>query len=151
MAPPESILEQISAVMRVEQYFPPTDSADIDQVERELGVPFPHWLRRLYLASNGFIGPTGVRYLYRLREPNGMSDFTVFLRQEWADAAWLKHAIIFGENGLGGSSTVQWGTLDGQLIEWCYGDGIEYQLLNFDVFGLWAREQRMWDELEPTP
>src|SRR5689334_5811514 len=100
MAPSESILEQISAVMRVDQYFPPADASDVDQVERELGVPFPDWLRRIYLAADGFIGPTGVRYLYRLRERNGVSDFTRFLRQEWADAAWLKRAIVFGENGL---------------------------------------------------
>jgi hypothetical protein len=150
MAPSESILEQISAVMRVDQYFPPADPSDVERVGRELGVQFPDWLRRIYLASDGFIGPTGVRYLYRLRERNGVLDFTTFLRQEWADARWLKHAIVFGDNGLGGSSTIQWATLNGQLIEWCYGDGPEYQLLDVDVFGLWEREQRTWVDLDAS-
>jgi hypothetical protein len=148
MALSESLLDRISTVMRVDQHFPPADPAEVDQVERELGVPFPDWLRRIYLASDGFVGPSGVRYLYRLKERNGVSDFNLFLRQEWTDATWLKDAIVFGDNGLGGSSTVQWGTLNGRLVEWCLGDGPEYQLLDVDIFGLWEREQRTWDELE---
>jgi len=147
MTTSESILNRISAVMRVERFFPPADPADLEQAERQLGVQFPDWLRRIYVATDGFVGPTGVRYLYRLREPNGLLDFNPFLRQEWEQADWLRRAIVFGDNGLGGSSTVQWAALDGCLIEWCLGDGHEHEILDLDVFGLWAREQRNWDAL----
>lgn len=143
-----STLEQISAVMRVTQFFPPADPSDVQHVEQELGVPFPPWLRHIYAAADGFLGPTGVRYLYPLMPTNGVLDFTRFLRREWHEAAWLERAIVFAENGLGGSLTIHWAVLDGQLIEWCYGDGTEYQVSELDIFGVWAREQLMWNNVE---
>jgi hypothetical protein len=144
-----SILARISSVMRVERYFPPADPKNVEDVERELGVRFPGWLRQIYEATDGFVGPTGVRYLYRLNDHDGVLDFNQFLRQEWYEAIWLKRAIVFADNGIGGSLTVHWAVLDGRLIQWCYGDGIEYQVLEIDIFGVWAREQRRWDKAEP--
>jgi hypothetical protein len=79
---------------------------------------------------------------------DGVLGFNHFLRQEWTEAAWLKKAIIFADNGVGGTLTVHWAALNGQLIEWCYGDGAEYQVLDVDIFSVWAREQSKWDALE---
>jgi cell wall assembly regulator SMI1 len=83
MATWTSTHDRISEVMRVEHYFPPADPKDVDDVERELGVQFPDWLRRIYMAADGFVGPTGVQYLYRLKEGDGVLGFNQFLRQEW--------------------------------------------------------------------
>jgi hypothetical protein len=143
-----SIIDRISAVMRVTQYFPPADPKDVDHVEQELGVRFPPWLRQIYAAADGFLGPTEVRYLYPLLPTNGVLDFTRFLRADWRDAVWLQRAIVFAENGLGGSLTTHWAALDGQLIEWCYGDGAEYRVLDVDIFAVWAREQLKYDAAE---
>jgi hypothetical protein len=143
-----STLDNISAVMRPKKFFPPAHPQEIDDVGRELGVQFPSWLRHIYLATDGFLGPTGVRYLYRLGGSDGVLNFNRFLRQEWNEATWLSKAIIFAENGVGGTLTVHWAALDGQLIEWCYGDGSEYQVLDCDIFTVWAREQKNWDGLE---
>ncbi len=143
-----TILDQISAVMRVKQYFPPADPNAIEEVERELGVSFPTWLRQLYLAADGFVGPTGVRYLYRLKERDGILGITQDLRRGWDQAEWLKRAIVFADNGLGGTLTVHWAVLDEQLVEWCYGDEAEYQVLPTDIYNVWAREQRAYDEAE---
>jgi hypothetical protein len=147
MPTPASVLDHISEIMRAKKFFPPADPAEIDDVEKKLGVQFPGWLRQIYLAADGFLGPTGVRYLYRLRGGDGVLDFNKFLRQEWNEATWLSKAIVFADNGVGGTLTVHWAALNGKLIEWCYGDDSEYQVLDVDIFDVWAREQSKWDEL----
>lgn len=55
---------------------------------------------------------------------------------------------MFSDNGGGGSCTVHWAILDGQLIEWCYGHCAEYTVVDGDIFALLAREQAIWDENE---
>jgi hypothetical protein len=144
----EQILSKIRSVMKVKEFNPPAPEALIDSVERGLGVNFPNWLKEIYLACDGFTGPTGVGYLHQLDGQNGVLEFTQFLREEpwWPD--WLDRAIIFSDNGLGGSITVHWGVLDGQLIEWCYGDADNYIVLDLDIYQLWAREQKHWDRLD---
>ena len=132
--------------MKVEQINPPASAETIEEVERQLGLPFPQWLREVYLACDGFTGPTGVRYLYPLLEPDGALEFTQFLRREPYWPSWLERAIIFSDNGIGGTLTVHWCALDGQLIEWCYGDADALQVLHMDLFALWKREQQdHWD------
>lgn len=141
---PDPSLSSVRNVMEISAHEPPTDIALLEETERQLGVTFPDWLRVLYLSCNGFAGPTGVRYLYPLDGPDGVLSFTKFVRDEWR-LPWLRRAIIFGDNGLGGSITVHWAALDGRLIEWCYGDGGEYTVLDFDLLELWAREQQNWN------
>jgi hypothetical protein len=144
---PDPSLSSIYAVMEVSSHEPPADIAVLEQAERRLGVVFPDWLRVFYLNCNGFRGPTGVRYLYPLDGPDGVLSFTEFVRMEWG-FPWLQRAIVFSDNGLGGSTTVHWAALDGKLIEWCYGDDGEYTVLDFDLLVLWAREQQRWNAVK---
>jgi hypothetical protein len=60
----------------------------------------------------------------------------------------LTNAVVFGNNGIGGTSTVYWAALDGDLIEWCLGDGAEFSSIGNDVFAVWQREQELWNEVE---
>jgi hypothetical protein len=143
----DKVLSKIRSAMKVEEFKPPAAAELIDDVERGLRVSFPSWLREVYLACNGFTGPTGVRYLYPLDGSGGVLDLTLFLREEWWPD-WLDRSIIFSDNGLGGSITTHWGVLDGRLIEWCYGDVDEYSILDLDIYELWAREQEGWNELD---
>ncbi|EKJ98726.1 Cell wall assembly and cell proliferation coordinating protein [Rhodopirellula baltica SH28] len=142
-----TILDHIRKVMPSATFDPPATPEMVVAAERLLGVRLPLWLRDIYLACNGFVGPTDVRYLYPLDGEDGAAEFTLFLRSEWT-LPWIERATIFSENGLGGSLTVHWGILDGQLIEWCYGDGPEYSVADGDIFALLAREQTLWDETE---
>src|SRR5262245_58065153 len=123
---PDQILSQIRAVMEVTSFYSPASSELIEEVERRLAVNFPEWLRRVYLACNGFSGPTGVSYLYPLDGHDGVLEFTQFLREEDWSPPWLSRAVGFGENGAGGSITTHWLVMDGNLIEWCYGHGADY-------------------------
>lgn len=131
--------------MRVEKFSP----ADIAAAEARLGVPFPDWLRELYLACDGFVGPTGTwQYLTRLGGRDGLVEFTEFLRVEpWAPP-WLSRAVIFGSDANSGTLTTHFAALDGDLIEWCLGDGDEYTKFDGTVYDLYRGEQSRWDQIE---
>ena len=120
----------------------------LDGAERSLGVQFPDWLREMYLACNGFRGPTKVRYLYALDGRDGVVEFTLFLRTKDWSPPWVARAIVFSDNGIGGTLTNHWAILNVQLIEWCYGDGGQYTVAKGDMFALLAREQALWDVTE---
>jgi len=141
---PDPVLDKIRAVIEVTALNPPASAELIDEVERRLDVTLPEWLRTVYRSCNGFCGPTGVCYLYPLHGREGVMEFTLFLREEWS-LSWLKRAIVFSDNGVGGSITTHWAALDGKLIAWCYGDGAEFTVIDFDLFELWRREQEHWD------
>jgi hypothetical protein len=147
MAPPkpDPVLSQIRVAIEVTACNPAPSLKLIEEVERRLGVPFPEWVRGVYRSCNGFCGPTGVRYLYPLDGRDGVLELTLFLRNEDWSPPWLKRAIVFGDNGVGGSITTHWLALDGKLIQWCYGDGTDFSILNCDLFALWSREQALWD------
>jgi hypothetical protein len=147
MLTPDPSLISVRKVMEISAHAPPKDTAVLEETERQLGVTFPDWLRIQYLSCNGFTGPAGVRYLYPLDGSDGVLSFTRFVRHEWG-LPWLQRAIIFSDNGLGGSTTVHWAALDGRLIEWCYGDEGEYTVLDFDLLELWAREQQKWNAID---
>lgn len=125
---------------------PPATQAQLDIAQESIGLQFPRWLCDLYQATNGFTGPTGVSYLYPIDGQNGLVSVTSFVRSEW-NLPWLNNCIVFSDNGLGGSGTVHWAVLNGQLIEWCYGDGHEYQQLDIDFIAVLRRTQATWNSL----
>jgi hypothetical protein len=71
----------------------------------------------------------------------------LFLRNEDWSPPWLKQAIVFGDNGMDGTTSTDWLSLDGKLIEWCIGDGANFTILDCDLFALWSREQKRWEAL----
>lgn len=148
MASPESfVLDRIRSAMPSASFRPPATPAMIDASERAVGVIFPDWLREIYLACNGFVGPTGVRYLYPLEGPEGLVEFTLFLRMEWS-LPWLDRAVVFSDNGVGTSCTVHWAACDGRLIEWCYGDGGEFTVVDGTFYEVLRSQQTLWSEVE---
>jgi hypothetical protein len=167
MAIPETgtILARIRESIRVEKFYPPPlrplfepDGRRLHvpmtellaAVERKLGVPMPLWLREVYQTCNGFSGPYDVCILYPLDGNAGVGDFTLFLRdQDWSPP-WLTRAIVFGFIAGSGSTTAHSVALDGQLIEWCYGDGDKYRVLEGGLFELWRRIQARWDAVGRT-
>lgn len=140
--------ERILSAMPDASFGRPATSSDIDEAGRVLGVPFPPWLRDLYLLSDGFTGPTGVRYLYPLLGRDGAVGTTLFLRNESWAPEWVQRSIIFADNGMGGSITTHWGALDDSIVEWCFGDGADFTERGHDYASVLAAEQRTWDEVE---
>lgn len=143
----ESVLREIRDSIEVQVCHPPADETLIAATERELGVELPPWLKSIYQCCDGFRGPTGVRYLYPLAGLEGVQGVTSRMRNEEWSPRWLKNAIVFGDNGIGGTLAVHWLALNGDLVEWCLGDGEVYSILDGDLFDLWRREQQLWNEV----
>jgi hypothetical protein len=144
----DSVRQALRDAMRVESFGPPADPAAISAAAERLGVAFPSWLRDLYLACDGFLGPTAWPYLLPLSGHDGVVEFTEFLRgQDWAPL-WLNRAVVFGSNVGSGSCTVTFCALGGDLIEWCLGDGAEFTRFDGTVYDLYRREQAGWDEIQ---
>jgi hypothetical protein len=141
------MLVRLHSAIEVTKYNPPASHELIAQAEARLGQQLPDWLRLIYVSFNGFSGPTEVRYLYSLDGAEGAAEFTLFLRSEDWCPSWISRAIIFGENGVGGTLTTHWAALDGDLIEWCYADGEVFTALPCDLFEVWRREQEHWNEV----
>ena len=159
---PDSVLARIKGVIVVEEFHPPplrplfepdgrrlrVPMAElIERTERDLGPPFPDWLKAVYLCCNGFSGPISVCSLLRLDGPDGVAGYTLFLRsQEWSPA-WLQRAIVFSHRRVSWSIDTHWAARDGELVEWTPGAGAGYTVLEPDLFALWRREQEQADRL----
>ena len=144
---PDEVRQRLLDVMRVETLNPPADPTAIAAAERRVGVVFPQWLRVLYLACNGFRGPTQWEYLLMLEGRDGLVESTEMLRAEdWAPP-WLARAVVFGSDTGGGTLTTHFAALDGNLITWTLGDGPAFSTFEGTVFDLYRREQQLWDEV----
>jgi hypothetical protein len=117
----------------------------IAETERRLMVPMPSWLRAGYQSCNGYAGPYGVGVLYPLDGSEGVGDFTLFLREQGWAPKWLQWAIVFGHIRGSGSMTTHSVALGGHLVEWCYGDGDLFTVLEGGLIDLWRRIQTEWD------
>ena len=137
---------QLGRVMRIDSFGQPATTTEIAEVELALDVKFPGWLRHLYLACNGFTGPSGWPYLLALGDSDGVLQFNLFLRAEFA-YPWLNRAVIFASNTGSGTSTVHFAAVDGKLVEWCIGDEDEYTTFKHSIFDLYKREQAAWDKI----
>ena len=144
----DAIRAALCEAMRVESFGLPADLLAIRTAEDRLGVLFPQWLRDLYLACDGFLGPTAWPYLFPLEGGDGVVEFTEFLRGEDWTPPWLTRAVVFGSNVGGGTGTVNYAALDGELIEWCLGDGGEATRFDGSVIDLYRREQALWNQIE---
>lgn len=140
----EQFKQQLEQSIVVEHINPPVPASELVKIERQVGVPFPSWLKEFYTKCNGFEGETGIKYAWNLNE---ISQMTLCIRgEEWAPP-WINKAILFGDNGFGGTSTEYWVALEGKLVRWCLGDGPVYHEVS-DLETLWKTLQTEWDELD---
>src|SRR5687768_1962049 len=134
---PHPVRIALREAMRVESFGPPAHPDRIAEAEQRLGVEFPSWLRDLYLACDGFTGPTAWPYLLPLGGRDGVIEFNEFLRgEDWAPV-WLPRAVVFATDTGSGTGTVNFAVLDGELIEWCLGDGSEYTAFDGTIYDLY--------------
>jgi hypothetical protein len=159
---PDPVLARITDVITVEELHPaplrPLFEPDgrrlrvpmaepIERTERDLGLPFPDWLKAVYLSCNGFSGPIGVCSLLGLDGPGGVAGYTLFLRSQESSPAWLQRAIVFSHRRVSWSIDTHWAARDGDLVEWAPGEGPSPTILEPDLFALWRREQEQADRL----
>jgi hypothetical protein len=130
----------------------PCSEADIRSAEAALGEELPAVLRELYLAFDGFLGPTNAGFFWRLFDPDpdagGLVETNRFFRQgEEFPREFVSRCVFFGDNGCG----PQWGIkkdLPGKVIMWDAAWGDRFQVVGENPLEAWLAEKRAYDELD---
>jgi hypothetical protein len=131
---------------------PPCAESEVRRAESELGEPLPSVLRDLYLAFDGFDGPTGAVFLWPLfargKNAPGLVEMNLFYRgDDLFPQELVSQCLFFGDGGCG----PQWGIkrdASGQVILWDAEWGDEYEVAGEGPLEVWATEKRMYEELD---
>jgi hypothetical protein len=110
----------------------PCPESEISRAESELGATLPAVLRELYLAFDGFNGPTGAAFFWPLfghvENSPGLVEMNLFYRgDDLFPQGLVSQCIFFGDNGCG----PQWGMkrdVPGKVILWDAAWGDEYEV-----------------------
>lgn len=130
----------------------PAIAAMIAQVEQDLGHALPDQLRSLYLAFDGFQGPTGSNFLFPVLErttpgSESLLTYTQFFRGEDYFPEWLRRAIAVGDNGTGAT----WFMLleEGErLVRWD-AEWEEYEEVDGTLLDAWIAERKLYESVSP--
>lgn len=91
---------EIRTHFRSGRFGPPCTTEQIAKAEEKLGLRLPDALRELYLAFDGFRGPTNAQYLFPLLScsdgGSSLCETTLFFRS-WEQVD-LSHFIFFGSS-----------------------------------------------------
>jgi hypothetical protein len=131
-------------------FAPPAKPEAIAEAERRLGHELPPQLRSLYVAFDGFLGPTNAPFLLPVLHPprsgaESLTTYTEFFRAEDYMPDWLQRAIVCGDNGTGtgwfllldeGNRVVRWDA------EW-----EEYESVEGNLLDDWCREKELYDSI----
>lgn len=139
--------EDVRSVFPEGVFRAPATSEEIAEAERLLGHHLPRQLRELYLAFNGFLGPSNAPFLFPLLErpgPHGESlvTYTLFFRGEGYFPDWVQRAIAVGDNGTGAA----WFMLidkGNHLVQWDAG-WEEYEFIDGSLLDAWIKEKALY-------
>ena len=126
---------------------PPCTAAEIARAEREIGQALPAFLRELYLACDGFRGPTG-SLLWPLFGDNGLVGYNRSVRVDRNVPAFVRGVVFFGDDGIGGTVGAVYAVdpaRPDRILEW-YVNEPEPAVAAANVFELWRSRQQEYDE-----
>jgi hypothetical protein len=146
-----SLPEEVRVQFAGHEFGPPCSEAEIRRAEEALGERVPSALRELYLAFNGFLGPTDAVFFWPLfaheSGAGGLVEMNLFFRTEDIFPQELvSRCLFFGDNGIGHS----WGLhrdRPGQVIKWDARWGNEFEIAGDTPLAAWLAEKRFYDEV----
>ena len=94
----QTIRNKVEVAVPGATFGPPLQSEVIEVVERDLGHTIPLPLKEVYLACDGFTGPTYAPFLMRLADA---AQSTLQQRTERLES-WAHDFLLYGTNGLCG-------------------------------------------------
>jgi cell wall assembly regulator SMI1 len=126
----------------------PCDEDAIRRAEQALGQTLPVPLRTLYLAFDGFLGPTDAAFLWPLSGNEGLVELNLFYRSDDTFPRELvSRSLFFGDNGCG----AQWGfnsDLPGKIIQWDPSWGADFEIVGNDPVHAWRAEKELYEQAE---
>ncbi len=147
-----SQVDEVRANFAEFQLGAPCSEADIRQAEEALGEKLPAVLWELYLAFNGFLGPTNATFFWPLFAPKpgyaGLVEMNSFFRAgDPFPQDLVSQCLFFGDNGIG----QQWGIkkdLPGKVIEWDARWGMDFEIAGDNPLAAWLAEKQCYEELD---
>ena len=125
----------------------PCTEAEISRAEEALGELFPAALRELYLAFDGFRGPTNARFFWPLFGPEGLVYMNQFYRcDDLFPHELVAQCLFFGDEGTG----PQWGfkrDLPGKIVRWDAEWGDDFEVVGENVLEVWLAKKAEYNAL----
>jgi SMI1 / KNR4 family (SUKH-1) len=129
------------------RFGPPCTDSNIQSAEAALGEPLPPVLRDLYLAFDGFRGPTNERFLWPLFGPEGLVAMNHFFRgDETFPQEVVSQCLFFGDYGLGPLWAIK-RDLPGKVIKWD-GEWDDFEVAGDSPLDVWRRQKEWFESLE---
>ena len=118
------------------------------RAEQALGEPVPPILRELYLAFDGFNGPTNSRFFWPLFGKNGLVEFNAFLRSgDEFPHPFVSSCIFFGDEGVGPLWGIKSGLPD-SIIMWDAEWGDDFEIVGSNPLDVWTRAKRDFENIQ---
>jgi hypothetical protein len=140
--------DEVRAMFPGRPFGAPCNEADIVRAEAALGETMPTMLRDLYLAFDGFHGPTDAGFFWPLSGREGFVEMNQFFR---ADPVFpqelVSQCLFFGDNGCG----AQWAVkrdLHDTVIQWEASWGAEFEVVGKSPAEVWRAEKQLYLEAD---
>jgi hypothetical protein len=139
--------DEVRALFPGHRFGAPCSAADLRRAEAALGEPLPPALRELYLAFDGFLGPTDAAFFWPLFGHEGLVEMNQFYR---GDALFpqelVAQCLFFGDYGCG----PQWGLkgdTPGKVIRWDAEWGTDFEVVGDSPLEVWRAAKQWYDAL----
>ena len=141
-------VDEVRALFEGHSIGPACTDADIRRAEAALGEPLPAALRELYLAIDGFRGPTDARFFWPLFGYPGLVRSNQFFRSgEPFPRGLVSRCLFFGEDGCG----PQWGfhaDRPGRVIRWDAEWGDDFEEVGASPLEVWRTAVQWYASLD---
>jgi hypothetical protein len=143
---------QVRALFSGCSFGEPASDAELAGAENELGEAIPDVLKQLYLAFNGFRGPTNAAFLWplspRVEDELSLTATNRWLRdEEEPRPGFARQYLFFGDAGIGS----MWGidkSPPGKVILWDPEWGEDFEDAGADPLEAWLAEKKRYDDIE---
>jgi hypothetical protein len=142
-----AVADEVRVLFPGHRFGPPCTEVDLSRAEAALGQPLPPALRELYLAFDGFLGPTDARFFWPLFGREGLVEANRFYRSgDPFPQELVSLCLFFGDNGCG----PLWGIkrdLPGEVIQWDAEWGADFEVVGDSPLDVWRGVKQRYDSL----
>lgn len=114
-----------------------------------MGCRIPSPLRELYLEFDGFYGPTGIPFFYRLGsrddDPSLVRWNLLFRTGPEYPGEFMRRYLFFGSDGCGGHWAVPVSADPATIVRWYPDMGERMDTLSSDFVAFWSEQKSLYD------
>jgi hypothetical protein len=145
-----SLATSLRQVFPASAFGPPATTQAIESAETLIGSRIPTPLRELYLEFDGFYGPTGIPFFYRLGDPEddpSLVYWNLFFRtgKEFA-RDFMRGYLFFGSDGCGGHWAVPLSADSATIVRWYPDMGNRVERLSEDFVAFWTEQKGLYGD-----